>query len=139
MTFTRETLARMDPRYEFSRRYAYQVLDRNPRAEELSRCFAIDDHPIVAMGVMPLWDGVGSLWIVVDYRIRSFVRPVVRRIHESIQEAWGKGFHRLHAEVPVWVPESAHLMRFLGFHLEAKLEAYGSDKQDFYLFTQVRL
>lgn len=94
----------------------------------------IVDRGLVACGgVQPLWPGVGNAWMYVapEARVKSLVEMVISYLSQA-------DFHRIQCIVQKDFSKGRRFVRWLGFHREAVLRKYTSDKKDVVLYAMVR-
>jgi len=101
-------------------------------------CGVADGKPVCAFGVVPLWRGVGDVWMVTDVELptygRTFHRVAKQMFDIYIGELWMVRLqctvHSRNFQAIKWIKK----MRFLE---EGLLKKYGPDGHDFYMFARL--
>lgn len=104
---------------------------------EFSRTAFHVERPIAVAGVVPVLNGVGVGWVLVDEsapRTVSLLRAMRRGLCEVAQQG---PFHRIQADVRRSFLQGQKFLRVLGFAHEGPLEAYTSDGTDYERFAFV--
>ena len=104
----------------------------------LSYTLLLDNIPILAGGVYPLWDGVAEGWVlsskrIFDYKIKA-AGSVKRRLDLICvnNKIW-----RLQTAVKADFKIGIRFAEFLGFNKEGLMVGYGPDKTDYYLMARI--
>lgn len=134
-TFTIEFLDALDLVDPRAYPYVRQVVEH----EYLRFCGAYTDEagPLWAWGVVPLWNGVGDLWMVFDRRAERYVFRIVREAQMKLiqlQEVH-RHFVRLQGQHPADSQGLRKLARLLGFQEEGILRQYGLGGEGDYVMT----
>lgn len=105
-----------------------RALGRGPAATLV----APDGEPVCCAGIVPLWPGVGEVWIVASPRVGehavSFVRHAKRGL---LLGSRGLGLRRVQAAVRRGYATGYRFAKALGFELEGNMRAYGAQGEDF--------
>jgi hypothetical protein len=112
----------IDPIYEITWEYVqkYRKLEKNGHHE----AYADDDGPIFAVGIYELWDGVGTIWILLDQRAPRYLKSMLKICRDGIPKAWDVGYKRLQGEFHEMIP-TLSLAEKCGFEVEGYLRNYG--------------
>ena len=100
-------------------------------------------HGSVILGVFGLqvkWDGVGVFWLMMASDFRSHISDVrsLLIIHRKMDNLIKKNnLHRAEAAIRTDFPQAILMVEGLGFKRECKMEQYGPNKADFYLYSKV--
>jgi hypothetical protein len=93
----------------------------------------------VCGGVKRFWPGVGEAWAHISPDICLYKRQLLTGLRKYIDHIMTtEEFWRIQAVVRSDFPAALRLARHLGFTLEAKMEGYGIDKVDCYLYSKVK-
>lgn len=113
---------RIDPVWPEGVQYVRDVVNRG--YHEIAEAWRDDEGPLWAWGVVPLWDGVGSVWLLFDRRASRRAFRIVREGRRYLGELDRMGFRRLQGEVHPDAP-TRKLAKSLGFSEESVLRNYG--------------
>ena len=104
---------------------------------EHSRTAFFGEKIVAAAGVVPLWNGVGQGWAVVDTSVpQKFA--VARAMRRGMRDIVRNGpFHRVHADVLADYSKGQKFLKMLGFTHEGPLEAFGPTGADYQRFAFV--
>lgn len=97
-----------------------------------------EDIIIGAAGIMPMTKGVGSAWLLATPYINNYpleTARTVRRIFKGLSIKM-----RLHRVQTVALQDSSldcRWLEWLGFQRECMMEAYGPNKENFYLYRKL--
>jgi len=125
--FGHEFLDRMDPVFPEGMRYVRQVADIELSAP--GSCFVAafeDDTPMLVIGLLQLWNGVGEVFIVIDKKlVRSGNFFQAMRLGRTMLETFeDAGYRRLQGQWRVDCP-CGKLARMMGFQREGILRNAG--------------
>lgn len=96
------------------------------------------DKFIFAGGIIPIWDGVGEAWMIADKCVTQYVRECYFYIYQYMMAIIeGYQYWRVHCYVQCDWPTAQHFMERLGYHQEAKLEQFGPEGKDYYIYTRL--
>lgn len=96
------------------------------------------DTPIACGGVLPNYEGVGSVWCVVSDEARHHGLELTKKVKFLMNDTMEfYGMHRLNALVLSDKDEYVRWAKIMGFEVEAKLEQAAPDKTDLYLMGKV--
>ncbi len=97
-----------------------------------------NDKPIACGGVLPVWDGVGSVWCVMSNDVRNHGLELTKKVRFLMNDTMEfYSMHRLNAIVSVNKPEYVRWARLMGFEIETVLEKAAPDKTDLYFMGKV--
>lgn len=96
---------------------------------------AIDEQPIAAWGLMPMWPGVGTAWafgtddwdqalLAMTRHVRRFMLPMLMR----------QGYHRIEARGLAQRPDTERWLKVFGARPEVVLRCFGKSGEDFVLY-----
>lgn len=104
--------------------------------KSIRRRAALDGDEVVALfGVARLTghDGIGVPWFVATDALRKHVRAIVEHTRREVQEMM-EPFGMLVNMVSAEHTESVRFLRWCGFHVADRAEAFGPLGRDFYRF-----
>jgi hypothetical protein len=110
-------------------------------AEQLKTGFTAlaDEGPVVAAGVSNLFGGTFEAWayttdLINKYRFK--IHPIVSRMFDSIFSA--PSVRRVQATIAADRPDAIRWADHLGFWREGRMEGYGPNGEDFYIYARVK-
>jgi hypothetical protein len=131
---TLEFLDHIEPAWGQSREFAKKVVVKG--RTEYSEAWEDEDGPLVAWGIIELWEGVGTIWIVLDVRAPKRLRPILRAAKDGLERAekiFGRLQGEFHEQAPTW-----KFARHLGFEIEGCLKNYGIGAVgDYYMCARI--
>ena len=94
-----------------------------------------DDRILACYGIVPICKGCGEAWAILapEVRERPFLFKFAIRSFATIR-ASGL-YHRIQAHVDANHAGAVRLVEHLGFRKEAVLEAYGPNKETYFLYA----
>lgn len=102
---------------------------------EYSRTGFHVDRPVIAAGAVPMWEGVGHGWVLIDEDVPP-LPALMQAMREGLQDVMrNTPFHRVQAEVQREFQKGRTFLTLLGFQYEGPLEAYGRDGSDYDRFA----
>jgi hypothetical protein len=115
------------------RKYAYYL-------KEIGMSFTgmLDNKPIAAGGVFPLWDGVAEGWVLATKKINAYpitFSKVIKLRTEMMLK--NNNFKRLQTSVKADCAVAIRFAKFLGLKEEGLMKNYGPDGADFYRFARI--
>ena len=115
------------------RKYAYYL-------KEIGMSFTgmLDNKPIAAGGVFPLWDGVAEGWVLATKEINAYpikFSKVIKLRTEMMLK--NNNFKRLQTSVKADCAVAIRFAKFLGLKEEGLMKNYGPDGADFYRFARI--
>ncbi len=122
--------------------------DNIPNYEELTKsyhnigyawCGVADGKPVCAFGIVPLWRGVGEVWMVTDVELPLYGRTFHRVAKEMFDIYIGELLmNRLQCTVHSRNFQAIRWIKKMRFLEEGLLQKYGPDGEDFYIFARLR-
>jgi len=133
--FSADFMGQIDPVWPDGVTFVQQALQFN--LTEYSQAFEDDDGPLWAWGVVPLWEGVGSVWLLFDRRANRSAFRIIREAKKYAAFLEGSGFKRLQGEFHCDAP-TGRLAAMLGFQREGILRNYGMKGEgDFVMVARI--
>ena len=104
----------------------------------LSFSLLVDNFPILAGGIVPLWDGVGEGWIlsskrIFNHKIQSAIS--VKKRLDLICE--NNNIWRLQTAVKEEFKTGKRFAEWLGLKSEGLMQMYGPDKTNYYRMAKI--
>ena len=115
------------------RKYAYYL-------KEIGMSFTgmLDNKPIAAGGVFPLWDGVAEGWVLATEEINkypiTFSKVIKLRCDMLLKN---NSIKRFQTSVKADCDVAIRFAKFLGLKEEGLMKNYGPDGSDFYRFARI--
>jgi len=130
-TFGTQFLERLDPVFPGGLAYVQDVV----KTQMTAYCRAYRDEigPVWAWGVVPMWKGVGSVWMIFDRRAPKHAFRIVREARIYLEEL-DTTFKRLQGEIHEDAP-TFRLASLFRFEQEGVLRNYGMDGVGDYVMT----
>jgi len=131
-------LARLElqPRQEFMRpmitgAYARELMKAGP-------AFAVVDgvRVLACCGVVTIWNGVGHAWAMLSGDVGARGLLFVTRCSRAFFD--GCDYHRVQTHVDCDFHNGCDWAKLLGFKNEGRMERYGPDGRDCFMFARVR-
>ena len=98
---------------------------------EHSRTGWLEGRLVAAAGVVPLWQGVGQGWVLVD-KTNTEKLALCRAMRRGMRDIVANGpFHRVQADVKTSYKQGQKFLKMLGFVYEGPLWAFTSDGEDY--------
>ena len=133
--FGHDFIDRIDPVWPAGVPFCHQVVDQH----RTQYCYAYEDQdgPLWAWGVIQMWEGVGSVWMIFDLRAHRSVFRIMREARISLKDMETQGFKRLQGEIHVDAP-TRRIASILGFDTEGILRQYGiGGEGDFVMVARI--
>lgn len=93
---------------------------------------------LACAGVKIYWPGVGEAWAFISPEIVNYKRELLHYMRKYIAHiAETEGLWRIQVVVRKDFPQGLRLARHLGFEMEGKMEKYGTDGVDCFLFSRI--
>jgi hypothetical protein len=96
-----------------------------------------NNKPIGVAGFVNQWSGRATAWAIFKDMPKTAWPAVVRKVAYEMGLLLLQGIHRIEATVPVNYGAGCRLAQMLGFVAEARLKAYGPDRQDHFMFVRL--
>ena len=115
------------------KKYAYYL-------EELGMSFTgiVNNKPIAAGGVSPLWDGCAEGWVLASKDIYKYPITFARTIKVRTDYLCKNNFvKRLQTSVKADCEIAIRFAKWLGFKPEGLMKHYGPDGSDYYRFARI--
>lgn len=98
-----------------------------------------DTGVVVAVGgVLPMWRGVGDIWMVGSDLIDKYPKSLFRLARSIINEATkGLSLHRVQCSVDVDQESHKRFVEHLGFSPEGLMRKYGANGEDHIRYAKV--
>jgi hypothetical protein len=102
-------------------------------------CGVADGKPVCAFGVIPLWRGVGDVWMLTDAELPSYGRTF-HRVAKGMFDIYIDELNiiRLQCTVHAANFQAIKWIKAMYFKQEGLLEKYGPDGCDFYMFARLK-
>lgn len=95
-----------------------------------------DDAPIACGGLIPLWEGFATAWGFAQPLDRLSARVIVRQFGKALRALSVLGpVRRLEATARCDFPAAQAFLETLGFERVVRLERYGPDGGDYWLYA----
>ena len=104
----------------------------------MSFTLLVDDNPILAGGIVPLWNGVAEGWVMAskevnDYKIKS-ASAVKKRLDLLCNN---NNIYRLQTAVKEEFITGVRFAEWLGLKNEGLMTMYGPDKTNYYRMAKI--
>ena len=98
----------------------------------------VNNKPIAAGGVFPLWDGVAEGWVLATEEINNYPITFARVMKQRTDMMLKNNFiRRLQTSVKADCLVALRFAKFLGLKEEGLMKGYGPDGSDFYRFARI--
>jgi len=98
----------------------------------------VNNTPIAAGGVFPLWDGVAEGWVLGTDQMHKYPITIARVIkHRTEIMCKNNLFKRLQTSVKADCEIAIRFAKWLGFKPEGLMKHYGPDGSDYYRFARI--
>ena len=98
----------------------------------------VNNIPIAAGGVFPLWDGVAEGWVLGTDQMHKYPITIARVIkHRTEIMCKNNLFKRLQTSVKADCEIAIRFAKWLGFKPEGLMKHYGPDGSDYYRFARI--
>jgi hypothetical protein len=103
-----------------------------------SRKYGLLPEIIGIAGVTPIWSGVAHAWVILGTNVQSHRFFMHRNVGKYL-EILAKRFllKRVQATVPVSSHKNLSWIEVLGFELESKLDRFGPDGKDHFMYRKL--
>ena len=132
MTWHLDTMDIRSQKSEIERRRA--AFDAIEGTESYTLC--ADNLVIGCGGIVPLWEGVGEIWMVSSIHIERYKIEAIKQILTFLKSV-GASFHRLQATVDTEDKRAVRFIEWLGFEREGTLRKYGFSGSDHYIYARI--
>lgn len=96
----------------------------------------LNGEPIVAIGAVPGWPGIWSVWMFATDRITLIGKKMTTFVRRGMIPALlGNGCHRAECHSMEGHTEAHRWLELLGARREAKVPRFGKDRENFYLYS----
>ena len=115
------------------RKYAYYL-------KEVGMSFTglLNNKPIAAGGIFPLWDGCAEGWVLATKEINNYPITFAKVIKQRTDMMIKNNFiRRLQTSVKADCLVALKFVKFLGLKEEGLMKGYGPDGSDFYRFARI--
>ena len=104
----------------------------------MSFTLLVDDNPILAGGIVPLWNGVAEGWVMAskevnDYKIKS-ASAVKKRLDLLCNN---NNIYRLQTAVKEEFKTGVRFAEWLGLRKEGLMTMYGPDQTNYYRMAKI--
>ena len=104
----------------------------------MSFTLLVDDNPILAGGIVPLWNGVAEGWVMAskevnDYKIKS-ASAVKKRLDLLCNN---NNIYRLQTAVKAEFKTGVRFAEWLGLKNEGLMTMYGPDQTNYYRMAKI--
>lgn len=94
--------------------------------------------PIIIVGCIKLWNGVGELWMLTDAAITSVVRPFWTATTRLLDIFTAEmQIVRMQCAVCSHNAPAIRFIEYLKFEREGLLQSYGPDRSDYFMYAKV--
>lgn len=95
-----------------------------------------DGVPVAAMGVIPMWDGVWSLWMFATDKWQEVSLSVTKFVKRALPQGMADaGIHRAQCYSSAQHSVAHAWLRMLGADKESEVKSYGKNGEDFIVFS----
>lgn len=95
-------------------------------------------RPVVVLGCTFTQPGVGTAWMVGTEDMPRVAIEATRFARKALASLLANNVHRIHAFSAGFHVEAHAWLRVLGFEIESRLERWGRNGEDFFMFAMVR-
>jgi len=102
-------------------------------------CGVANGSPVCAFGLVPLWNGVGEVWMLTDVRLPRFARTF-HRVSRQMFNIYIEELNmiRLQCTVHSRNLQARKWIESMYFKKEGLLKQYGPDGHDFFMFARIK-
>ena len=98
----------------------------------------LNNKPIVAGGIFPLWEGTAEGWVLATKEINNYPITISKVIKQRMDMMIKNNFiRRLQTSVKADCDTAIRFAEWLGLKQEGLMKAYGPDGEDFYRYARV--
>ena len=96
-------------------------------------------RPLAVFGCIPLWTGVGEAWLITDKDLSSIARPF-HRVTKKMFDIFMSELNLVRLQVTVHSSnlQAVKWIKTLYFKEEGRLEKYGPDGKDFFMYARIK-
>ena len=96
-------------------------------------------RPLAVFGCIPLWTGVGEAWLITDKDLSSIARPF-HRVTKKMFDIFMAELNLVRLQVTVHSSnlQAVKWIKTLYFKEEGRLEKYGPDGKDFFMYARIK-
>ena len=96
-------------------------------------------RPLAVFGCIPLWSGVGEAWLITDKDLSSIKRPF-HRVTKGMFDIFMSELNLVRLQVTVHSSnlQAVKWIKTLYFKEEGRLEKYGPDGKDFFMYARIK-
>ena len=108
--------------------------------EESGKCITgwVDDEVIGVAGIDPVWEGVGSIWLMLTPAIYRHLKEGYKCICQGMEKLIEDNkLHRIESYGRIDFPECHNLFKHLGFEVEGLARKKTPDKVDCIMYAKV--
>lgn len=100
----------------------------------------IHEQKVIAIGgVNELWQGVGEAFSVMSKSIFKYPKSLYKAFKLNLNTGLATGqYNRIHASVECDFPEGIRFIEKLGFKREGRMELWGPDGKDYYMYARLQ-
>lgn len=100
----------------------------------------IDGEIAAIMGVAPLWPGVGEVTMVPSDLFYKHIKACVKLLRNCLPIALqAYDLHRIQGTTLESCPKHGRFLAFLGFELEGTLKGYGTQGENYLMYSYVKV
>ena len=94
-------------------------------------------HLIFSCGIYPIWDGLGEAWFLPSQDLGKHKFRTIKILLDRIDFIADKfQMKRIQATADCEIPRDRKFLELVGFEVEARMNRYGVNGNDFYLMTR---
>lgn len=93
------------------------------------------DRPIAAIGAVPMWPGVWSVWMFATPEFHKIGKSMTKYVRDIMIPNLRKHGHRAECRSHRNHKKAHRWLEMLGAKRESTLESFGKDKQDFFVYA----
>ena len=98
-----------------------------------------DEKPVLCLGVVPLWNGVGEGWLLGSKKMQDHPIAIGRAIKEVfIEYREHAGWWRVQSNVRADWPLAIKFIKFLGMEEEGLMKKFGPEGADYIRFAWIK-
>ena len=96
----------------------------------------VDGVPQALAGVVPVWQGVGQTWLVLNPEAERYAKTILRTIREELPKiAEARRYHRLQTWVNATDLQSQRFAQAYGLKLEGCMKKFNAKGEDFLVYA----
>ena len=98
----------------------------------------VNNTPVAAGGVFPLWDGVAEGWVLGTTEMKKYPITLARVIkHRTEMMCKNNSFKRLQTSVKADCETAIRFAKWMDFRPEGLMKHYGPDGSDYYRYARI--